>query len=116
MAGIHGDLVFGNYGFAATDSVFKGSIVAELKNEASISDTWFFLSCKELVEKPVVLIFFWIFINELNHLDNSMGLVHDLIAQVLSSDLADFLYVLIVNVINFSFSFIFFIYVRDSFE
>ena len=116
MTGIHGDLVFGNDGFAATDSVFKGSIVAELKDEASISDTWFFLSRKELVEKPVVLIFFWIFIHELNHLHNPMRLVHDLIAQVLSSDLADLLYVLIVNVINFSFSFIFFIYVRDSFE
>ncbi len=63
MAGIHDDLVFRNDISVVVNFILKRTIVAELKDETGVSDTWFFLSGKKLVEKSVILVFFWIFID-----------------------------------------------------
>lgn len=80
LASVHDDLVLGKNVSVVIDSLIESSIIAKFENETGILDSNLFLPCHKFVKQLLIFFFLWIFIDQLNHLNNSMGFVHDLVA------------------------------------
>lgn len=116
LACIHDDMICRKGITVIGNAIFKCTVIAHFHNETCVSDPLLFLSCKKFVKELLILLFLRILVDQFDHLDDSVRFFHNLITQILSSYLTDFLNVLIINLIGLSLLLFFLTKVRDSFK